>query len=133
MGSSVTFLDVTDLTLAASVINPGQDFEATATITGDPLDAMWGAIKDPALGLSLKVTFFAEGFAGAPEQNLGDPISVPLVLADDVYTVTNDPYDPDLEPGVYRINCLVQVEHPFDHVAAFFSGDVLGSVRAELP
>jgi len=127
--------DVTDLTVSDNTIQQGDSFDINATFTGD--GAIWALLEmisdivGPGI-VTATAQFSAEGMgANAPEYDLGN-VPVNLTAGGSPYTATltvdTSAAPTDMQEGVYRIQCLVQLLS--SAIMGFYDGDLLASVFA---
>jgi hypothetical protein len=123
--------DVTDLTLSDNTVHEDDSFDVTVTYTGT--GGIWNFlefISDNFAPLNATAQFYSEGMGvGAGENDLGS-VDVQLITGGSPYsasiTVDTSVATTDLDEGVYRIQCLVQVEN--SGIMGFFEGDILLSM-----
>ncbi len=123
--------DVTDLTLSDNTVHEGDSFDITVTFVGS--GAIWAFlewISDNIGPIAATAQFYAEGMGVGPgEYDLGS-VDTPLAVGGSPYstsvTVDTGVAPTDLDEGVYRIQCLVQVGN--SSITGFYDGDLLLSV-----
>ena len=121
--------DVTDLVVGDNIIQKGDDLEATVTFDGDGWIWTFIEVLATAAGVPVTAQFYAEGMGIGPgEFDLG---TVDVTLSGGAYTATvtcdTGSAPTDMDEGVYRIQCLVQVGD--SAIVGHADGDVLISVH----
>jgi hypothetical protein len=123
--------DVIDLTVSDNTVKKGDSFDITVEYEGS--GSIWDFlewISDNIGPINAKAQFYAEGMGVGPQEYDLSTVSVPLITGGNPYsasvTIDTSAAGLNMTEGVYRIQCLVQVET--SGIMGFFDGDLLVSV-----